>query len=171
MRKSPLPMWIPGNPRVRLGTRGPSEPVEVVIPRAPGLPPEVRWLGWVPGGPNHLLRIWARSPRVGRRTGTTTGLPATSWELPGCTGVACGPPRSSPTTRMRRRNEAPSFRRPNSKERPELPWSYGVSEGRCIGQLESWKVGWLVGLGWFGLVWFGLAWLGLVWFGLIVVCS
>ena len=24
------------------------------------------WLGWMPGGPNHLLRIWARSPRVSR---------------------------------------------------------------------------------------------------------
>ena len=27
-------------------------------PRAPGPPPEVRWLGWVPGGSNHLLSMW-----------------------------------------------------------------------------------------------------------------
>ena len=26
------------------------------------LPPFQRWLGWVPGGSNHLLRRWARSP-------------------------------------------------------------------------------------------------------------
>ena len=39
---------------------------EGLIPRAPGLTPLRRWLGWVPGGgfnpPN--LRRWARSPRA-----------------------------------------------------------------------------------------------------------
>ena len=34
------------------------------IPRAPGPPCEVRWLGWVPGGSNHLLRIWLEPYRV-----------------------------------------------------------------------------------------------------------
>ena len=35
-------------------------------------PPEVRWLGWVPGGSNHLLRRWARSPREATEQNITT---------------------------------------------------------------------------------------------------
>ena len=51
------------------------------LPRAPGLPPEVRWLGWVC---SNLLKIWARSPigYFSLQSSRPCLFPPTAWTLP-----------------------------------------------------------------------------------------